>query len=165
MDTQRWLRPFFVADALTVAGWVRNATDAYHLAPRTWPPITEQRVREWGGYGCEQLVLIDSCGSRPVAYGELNLLSSRKAEYWLGHLIVDPDRRGMGLGRELTSLLLKRAFEQKRAKRVSLVVFSDNRAAVECYKASGMQVDGWEMHDLPPYGRRERLLRMAVNAE
>lgn len=158
------LEPFAEAHADVVASWVRTPREAYLLAPRTAPPIDAAKVRGWCGAGQGQLVLCESGRTDIVAYGELNELHANRGEFWLGHLIVDPRRRGEGLGYELTRQLLMRAFFRFRARRVSLVVFAENHPAVECYKRAGMYPDGYELHELPAYGGPARLLRMAATA-
>lgn len=150
--------------AEVIASWVRSPLEAYHLAPRTAPPIDAAKIRGWSGAGHSQLVLCESSRKEIVGYGEVNELHSNRSEFWLGHLIIDPQLRGSGLGLELTRLLLSRAFRQLRARRVSLVVFADNVSAVECYKRAGFHPDGYELHDLPAYSGAARLLRMVTNS-
>jgi len=156
------LVPFEPGLAGRVLSWVRGARDTYWLAPRTRPPLTLEKVLAWGGQGHHAFALVERRRPQPVGYGEVNVLNERRHEYWLGHLIVDPARRGQGLGRRLTELLLRHAFERLAARRVSLVVFPDNAAAVGCYRAAGMRDDGFESHHFAAYGRRVRLLRMAA---
>jgi RimJ/RimL family protein N-acetyltransferase len=147
--------------AALVASWVCDAREAYWLAPKTAPPVTAEHVRGWNCPGHEQLQLVARRGGGPVAYGELNVLDAERGLYWLGHLIVDPRRRGHGVGRALTLALLARAFTNYAARQVTLVVFPDNAAARACYRKAGLHEDGWEVHRLPPYRRRVRLLRMS----
>jgi RimJ/RimL family protein N-acetyltransferase len=154
------LAPFEPRHAELVAAWIVDAAEAFSIAPRTAPPITPQRVREWGGPGCSQWLLTDAAGG-PLAYGELNELTAGKREFWLGHILVPSAQRGRGLGRELVRRLLLRAFESYDARRVSLVVFTDNAAAIACYRAAGFYPDGFESHFFEAYNRSERLLRMA----
>ena len=149
-------------DAATLASWVRSAQEAFWLAPRSRPPLTADVIAGWGEPGGERLVLRDALGHELVAYGEVNPLSRGRQSYWLGHLLVDPDRRGLGLGREITRSLLRHAFEQRDAQRATLVVFRDNIAAIACYANAGMNADGYETHSFPAYHREERLLRMAM---
>jgi ribosomal protein S18 acetylase RimI-like enzyme len=59
-------------------------------------------------------------------------------------------------------MLLHRAFHLRGARRVSLVVFPENRVAVACYRAAGMHDDAFETHYFPAYRRRARLLRLAA---
>lgn len=142
-----------------VAGWVRDPREAYWLAPRTAPPITADKIRSWEQMGRQQLVLLAD-GGEPVAYGELNVLNLSRRSWWLGHLIVDPQQRGRGYGKELTRRLLDRAFDMHAARSVTLVVFEENVAAVAAYRAVGMRPEGHEDHHFAAYGRVERLLRM-----
>jgi RimJ/RimL family protein N-acetyltransferase len=156
------LRPFDPGRAVLVVSWVGGAQETRWLAPRSTPPLTAAKVRAWAGPGRDPLMLVAPDEPQPLAYGEVNVLNERRHEYWLGHLIVDPRRRGGGLGTRLTELLLQRAFGHHRARRVSLVVFPENAAAIACYRAAGMREDGFEVHYFTPYRRHERLLRFVA---
>lgn len=156
------LEPFDPSQAVLVASWVCDAHEAYWLAPKTAPPVTADDVRAWSRPGHEQLQLVPARGRIPIAYGELNVLDSQRGLYWLGHLLVAPQRRRCGVGAALTSALLNRAFSNYAAAAVTLVVFPDNAPARACYYRAGLREDGWEVHYLPPYQRRVRLLRMSI---
>lgn len=156
------LTPFETRHADRVLSWVRGPREAYWLAPRTKPPLTVEKLRAWARPGRNPLMLVAPDQPEPLAYGELNVLNEQRRDYWLGHLIVDPGQRGRGLGRRLTELLLRRAFNRLAARRVSLVVFPENVAAVACYRSAGMCDDGCEAHYFAVYGRRERLLRLVA---
>jgi ribosomal protein S18 acetylase RimI-like enzyme len=156
------LEQFDAAHAALVASWVRDAREAYWLAPKTAPPITADDVRSWARRGHEQFQLVAPHSRLPVAYGELNVLDVQRGLYWLGHLLVARRRRRRGVGRALTNALLGRAFGHYAACQVTLVVFPDNVAARACYQKAGLHDDGWEVHQLTPYRRRVRLLRMSI---
>lgn len=147
-----------------VASWVSGPAEAYWLAPRTAPPITPQRIAAWQGPGTFPLMMSDSVRREVLAYGELNLLNSWRREFWLGHLLVDPRWRGLGLGKALTRLLVARALRRLLATRVTLVVFAENVSAVRCYESVGFTVDGFEPHYFAPYRRHAQLLRMSISA-
>lgn len=159
--THARLRAFRPADAPLIAGWARSPSEVEWLAPRTPPPLTATKVIGWHEAGRQPLTLVLP-DLTPVAYGELNTLRRRAREYWLGHLVVDPQLRGLGLGRRLTELLLARAFDWHGARRVTLVVFPENHAAIRAYAAAGFVNDGYETHYFPPYRRQVMLLRMAI---
>ena len=156
------LTPFEARYADRVLSWVRGPREAYWLAPRTKPPLTVEKLRAWARPGRTPLMLVPPGQPEPLAYGELNVLNEQRRDYWLGHLIVDPRQRRHGLGRRLTELLLHRAFDRLAARRVSLVVFPENVAAVACYRAAGMCDDGCETHYFAIYRRRERLVRLVA---
>src|SRR5262245_6191399 len=150
--------------ARDIVSWVRTPLEAFQLAPKSPPPLTIERVAEWAGPGRAQFVLTDLADNRPLAYGELNTMENSRADYWLGHLIVDPARRGEGLGTRLTRMLLHRAFMRLHARRVCLVVFYENFAAISAYRTAGLYADGWEDQQFPAYGRSARLLRMVATS-
>jgi RimJ/RimL family protein N-acetyltransferase len=155
------LTPFRAEWAGLVVSWVRDAQEAYWLAPKTPPPLTATHVLRWHEPGHNPFALLAAPGEPPVGYAELNTLVRTRRQYWIGHLIVDPDRRGRGLGSTFTQLLLDEAFEERGAQRVSLVVFPENAAASACYRAAGLREDGHEWHTFPAYGTRACLVRWA----
>lgn len=159
------LEPFRPAWAELIVSWVRDEQEAYWLAPRTPPPLTADEILRWQRPGREGFMSLEGDGPEPRGYGELNLLSSGRRRYWLGHLIVDPAQRGRGCGVQLTRLLLRHAAVRQGAREVTLVVFPENRRAVSCYLAAGLREDGYETHEFPAYGRRVRLLRMTAGGK
>jgi RimJ/RimL family protein N-acetyltransferase len=158
-----YLAPYQSHCAELIVSWIRTAEEAFWLAPKTKPPITPEKLRGWCEPGSTPYLLIQDGRTEPVGYGELNILTGAPRQYWLGHLTVDAALRGQGLGLELTRALLREAFVERGAKRVTLVVFPGNTAAVACYRAAGMYDDGYEWHNFPAYGRREWLLRLAMS--
>lgn len=171
--TRLRLAPFERCYAPLVAGWTGVPIDAYWLAPRTPPPITAAKVLGWIRPGTSAMLLSEEQGSdrsdrpcedarAPLAYGEINILEGHTRAYWLGHLLVAPEHRGRGVGRQLTEHLLRHAFERFNARRVTLVVFPDNKAAIACYESAGMRIDGHEDHHFAVYGHTVRMVRMAV---
>ncbi|MCG8400452.1 MAG: GNAT family N-acetyltransferase, partial [Firmicutes bacterium] len=105
------LAPLDPALAPLVASWCGEGIEALWLAPRTPPPITAEKVLGWQEEGRIPYAMLAK-DDAPVAYGELNELRHRRREYWLGHLLVDPQRRGQGLGTTLTRLLTEKAFRE-----------------------------------------------------
>lgn len=154
--------PLTDAYAALVASWIRDDEELFRLAPRTGPPITPAKVLGWVREGRSPLLLCERETRVAVAYGELNVLDSGINEYWLGHLLTDPLRRGRGLGVILTKLLIARAFERMGATCVSLVVFPENEVAKRCYRAAGMIEAGQETHTFEEYGRTRTLVRFIV---
>ncbi len=157
------LIPFAIEHAERIPQWVRDEREAFWLAPRSRLPLTAQRVIQWGEAEGERFTLLADPHGLPVGYGELNRLSRDPGTYWLGHLIIDPTRRGCGFGTQLTRLLMTRGFA-RGARRVTLVVFPDNHTAIRAYAQAGMDVDGYETHHFPLYRRSVRLTRMAISA-
>lgn len=159
------VRSFQTRDAHEIADWVESREQLRWVAPSTDVPLTPAKVVAWKKSGGEAFVLVTGDQPEPIAYGELNPMRNAPHDLWLGHLIVRPDRRGQGVGRTLLTRLLELAFGRYAAKRVMLVVFPDNVAAIECYRRVGFQVIREEHHRFGGTGPRHRLLRLEIHAK
>lgn len=156
------LRPFDLVYASVVAAWVTTEPELRWLAPSLDPPLTPEKVVGWqrpDGYAFSLNHLRDPF---PRGYGEVNRVRQQADELWIGHIIVHPHHRNRGLGRLLVRALVSFAFEQLSARRVALVVFPDNEAAIRCYRRVGFRLIGEEHHRLGSTGPPLRLLRFEI---
>lgn len=153
------LRPFESAFADTVVSWIATDRDLLWLAPRTEPPLTRQKVIDWNGERNTMHLLFADGQPVPCAYGETNRMQRKPGQIWLGHLIVDPEIRGRGIGLGLVRLLLEKAFEMRDVKAVALVVFPANLPAIRCYLNAGFTQTRDEYHRFRP-DRKHRMIRM-----
>lgn len=159
------LKPFQNDCAARVASWVQGDNELFELAPRSLPPLTAEKVRAWQLPGRRGLLLCERGRADPIGYGELNVLNSAECEYWLGHVIIDPARRGIGLGLDFVRLLVETAFAEHGARIVSLVVVPTNTAAISCYLAAGLRDVARESHYFAGRRKRCRLLRMSITRD
>ena len=167
------LAPFEACFAQTVARWVSDPEQLRLLAPSSTFPLSPARVCRWvkpGGYAyllvkvetADGKCLAPPAGANPLGYGELNPMRSDPAHLWIGHVLIDPRRRGCGYGLRLTSLLVEEAFLRRGAGRISLVVFPENVAAIRCYDKTGFSFIREERHRFGDRGPRHRLLRFEL---
>ena len=156
------LSSFEAGDAAALLDWVKTPEDLHLLAPKTDWPLSVEKVCGWLGSRCQGYCLRMLPGREIVGYGEVNHVVGDVAELWLGHVIVDPARRGCGLGCVLVRALLARAFHARNAKRVALIVFPENVTAVNCYVRSGFRAVGSERHRCGPRGGFETLRRFEI---
>jgi RimJ/RimL family protein N-acetyltransferase len=98
----------------------------------------------------------------PGAYGEVNPMRSDPQHFWLGHLVVDPSRRGRGIGRQLTRGLIGWACRRLGARRLTLVVFPENEPAIRCYQKCGFRSRGEEFHAFGGDPEQHRMLRLEL---
>jgi RimJ/RimL family protein N-acetyltransferase len=158
------LMPFDRGQAMRVASWIRDDAEMFWLAPGTPPPITPDKVVNWtrrrGG-----AFLFGPREADPVGYAELNSMQRDPRDLWIGHVLIDPQHRGQGLGRALTAALVHRAFHIERARRLTLVVFPENTAAVRCYQSAGFHLRREEVQVFGPQRRRYGLLRFEMTAK
>ena len=156
------LGPFQGEDRDPLLGWIADSRAARAWGgPHTPFPVTPEWLRrEWerrsgSGGGVSYTLGFagreipsgapasgDAAAITPVAYGQIMDIDSAEGTARLGRLIVDPARRGEGLGRELVEELLEIAFGDLGLRRVNLRVYRWNTAALLCYLSAGFRVEG-----------------------
>jgi RimJ/RimL family protein N-acetyltransferase len=157
------LRQFDPLYASLVAGWVATPEELRLLAPATEGPLTAAKVRSWHKKGVNAFLGWFDDEDLPVGYGEINVMPYTDGQMWLGHILVAPSHRRLGLGRRLVRGLLEIAFEELNAWNVCLIVFPDNAVAIHCYEAVGMTEVGPERWRHPDTGEVSILLRMEIS--
>jgi len=126
----------FVADrAAVVSSWATTPDEVLAWCSRSEVPVPPEVVVDWSSASDVHAYLLVDDGS-VVAYGEL-WVDDDETEVELARLIVDPARRGRGLGRRLVTELAGRARDIH--PNVFLRVRPGNDAAVACYRAAGFQ--------------------------
>jgi ribosomal-protein-alanine N-acetyltransferase len=87
-----------------------------------------------------------------------------RAAFWIGLFVVD--LRGMGLGRQITKLILDWAFSQLGVHRVELEVLATNHRAIRCYLACGFRQEGVRREaELYPDGWRDFIEMALLDSE
>jgi ribosomal protein S18 acetylase RimI-like enzyme len=82
------------------------------------------------------------CGDRDriAAFGQLYV---RYERINLARLVVDPERRGRGIGKELVGRLLDAGRRIFACEEFSLFVFRDNVSALACYRSMGFEITAY----------------------
>jgi ribosomal protein S18 acetylase RimI-like enzyme len=143
------LVPFEPDAAPQVAAWATSPREVRDWCGREAERVLPDDLRTWSrSPDVEAWLLVEPVcrgaagridGWRAVGYGEL-WLDHEEHEVELAHLIVDPARRGEGLGRALAARLAARA--QAGHPHLPLVVLRvqpGNEAAVRAYRAAGFR--------------------------
>jgi RimJ/RimL family protein N-acetyltransferase len=159
------LQPFDTRLAHIIAGWARTPEELFWLAPKTPPPLTAAKVLAWPGDSGRPLLLYRQGDPAPLGYCELNPMPGEPEHLWIGHCVIGPQQRGQGLGRMLVGMVLERAFAQPHVRRVSLVVFPENVAAIQCYRACGLLTAGEPVKYFHTTGRQHRMVQMTIPRE
>lgn len=121
-----------------IATWSRSAEEAQRWCSRAEHPFPPQRILEWwSADDVQPWVLAGNDRETPIAYGEL-WLDEAEDEVELARVIVDPDRRGSGVGRRLVHELVHAARSTGSSACV-LRVAPDNSAALRLYRAAGFE--------------------------
>ena len=129
-----WLRPFDPGAGPRVLGWVTSDEEARRWASLPARPADAAIFERWHAEpGVRAYLLLQN--DEPVAYGDI-WEDPDENEAELARLIVNPELRGLGLGRMLATAL---ASESRRLgwSDVWLRVDPDNAPARRCYAAAG----------------------------
>lgn len=131
------IRPYKAEDADTILSWCRNEMEFYRWTAGILGayPITKN---EFGFVeSLMPFTAFDETGI--VGFFTLRNPNNSTDELRFGFVIVSPDVRGKGYGKEMLQMGVKFAFEIYGAKRVSLGVFENNLSAYYCYKSVGFE--------------------------
>jgi RimJ/RimL family protein N-acetyltransferase len=158
-----YLSPFDRLMAPLIASWARSDHELFWLAPKTPPPLTAAKVVAWPGSSGAPMLMYTEGEPQPLGYLELNPMPGELGHLWIGHCVVRPDTRSRGLGRRMVSLVLDQAFAFRNANRVSLVVFPENTAAVQCYRAAGFLDEGEQIKFFQTTGRQHDMIQMSMD--
>lgn len=141
------LRSFQTIDAKTIVTWANNPEEFYMWSAGLLGdfPLTTQRLLE----------AVSARYTNPkyfplVAYDEDGLLgfltirtpSEDEKKLAFGYVIINPNKRNKGYGKQMLKLSLEFAFERCKANEVSLDVFESNKQAYNCYKSIGFKETG-----------------------
>ena len=129
-DSDRAAVLSFIGDESTFYNWSAGRLGAY--------PPDPSRFDELAGI----MRFTASEDGVVVGFFTLREPEGTAGELRLGFVVVDPARRGRGLGREMLALGVRYAFAELGANRVSIGVFEDNLPAYRCYKSLGFRETG-----------------------
>ena len=131
------IRPYKAADANVILSWCQDEKAFYQWTAGMLGsyPITQNEFCFFESL--MPFTAFDETGI--VGFFTLRKPNELQDELRFGFVIVDPDKRGKGYGKEMLRLGLKFAFEIYGAKRASLGVFENNLSAYNCYKAVGFR--------------------------
>ncbi len=129
------------ADEATIdalMAWFGNPADVTAWGgPKFRFPFTPESFREdchWPDMATFRLCDPDG---RFCGFGQFY---ERNGRINLARLIVEPSRRGQGIGRRLVTMLMAVGPELLPLHEFSLFVYRNNRAALECYRSLGFEI-------------------------
>lgn len=138
------LRPYKRCDAEKIITWTGDETafrkwcaDRYENYPAAAEDMNRQYDEQADNDGFYPVTAFDEDGI--VGHMIMRFTDEEKTVLRFGFVIVDPDKRGRGYGKEMLRLALKTAFDILGAEKVTLGVFENNPSAYHCYKAVGFR--------------------------
>lgn len=137
-------RPYKECDAPAIASWIRDeysfrkwCADRFDSFPLTPDALNAHYAASKDTDNIFPFTAYDKKGV--AGHLILRFTDDTRKDVRLGFIIVDYDRRGTGLGKEMVLLAQRYAFEFLGAEKVSLAVFDNNPAAYHCYYAAGFR--------------------------
>ncbi len=131
------IRPYKPTDAPEILSWCRDEMAFYQWTAGVLGefPITEVKFSF-----VEKLMPFTAFDESGVAgFFTLRNPGETPDELRFGFVILNPEIRGKGYGKQMLQKGMKFAFECYGAERVSLGVFENNPAAYHCYRAVGFR--------------------------
>lgn len=155
------LRAATAADAEVISTWVSTAEELLVFAgPTLRFPLAGEELLATSEDGWQVRSLV--ADGQLVATGSFILCDGA---VHIGRLLVDPERRGQGLGRVLVTQLLDHARlhspEHARAMRATLNVFADNLPARRLYESLGFRM----VAESAPDGRGALAMEKTIRPE
>ncbi len=143
------LRPYRRSDAENVVSWIKNermfrywCADRFESYPITAADLNAQYDGlEAAGGEIYHFTAYDESG----IVGHINIRFPEPGSIdtvRFGYVIIDDSRRGQGLGKEMIKLALDYSFGIMKAKKVTIGVFAENKAALGCYLSAGFRDTG-----------------------
>ncbi|MBQ7625354.1 MAG: GNAT family N-acetyltransferase [Clostridia bacterium] len=134
------LRSYKDSDERKILSWCRDEETFFSWTAGVLGeyPLTSEKFKKTG----EHIRFTALDGNEPVGFFIARDPNGAQEELRFGFAIVAPEKRGRGIGKEMLKLGLKFAFDEYRAKRVTLAVFEENEKARSCYLAAGFRETG-----------------------
>lgn len=138
------LRPYRKEDAKHIVIWCKEERDFYKWTAGLLGafPITAERMNDAVSERIENetffpFVAVDEDG--PAGFFILRQPGDKTDELRFGFIILNPDKRGKGYGKQMLQLGMKYALEIYGAQKLSLGVFENNPQAYYCYTSVGFK--------------------------
>jgi len=150
------LRAYEREDSPIIASWVRTEKELYQWSADRYGffPLLPYSVDEHYVPAMEsgRFIPLTEVDDDNKVVGHLIIRYPKEDDdtsVRIGFVIVDPEERGKGYGRELIRLAVEYVKNNLTAKRVDLGVFDNNPKARNCYEAVGFKVYGSHVIETP----------------
>lgn len=137
------LRTTTTTDLSTILNWVPTETDMWMWSGPTftWPLDFGQLKKYFDDNRRLYWTALDPDSG--LATGHASLLVDEDAKIMrIGFILLDPDQRGRGLGKELTETAVRAGFDVTNLPAMKLGVYAHNTRARDLYKNLGFEETG-----------------------
>lgn len=138
------LRPYESADAQTIVTWIGDevsfrqwCADRYDHYPITAEDIDRHYAACAENGAFFPMTAVDE--TEIVGHLIMRYPTEDRSVIRFGFVIVDDKKRGMGYGKEMLNAAIRYAFDELKARKITLGVFDNNASAYRCYRAVGFR--------------------------
>ena len=138
------LRPYKACDADTIVTWIGDeiafrkwCADRYDHYPISADDINDHYDAVKNDENFYQFTAFDETGI--VGHLIMRFTDEEKKILRFGFVIVDPEKRGRGYGKQMLELAIRYAFEILKTEKITLAAFDNNPDAIRCYKSVGFK--------------------------
>lgn len=133
-------------DCDTLLSWIPSADALFQWSGPwdfTWPLTREQLLGDLAAASDARRVLaaVDEATHEMVGHVMLTIWPSHGFAV-IGRVLVDPARRGGGLGGALMREVVRTGFDELGLHRLQLAVYDFNTPAIACYQGVGFVIEG-----------------------
>ncbi|MGN6870137.1 MAG: GNAT family N-acetyltransferase [Solirubrobacteraceae bacterium] len=139
------MRPLALEDFPTLLSWISSADALFQWSGPwdfRWPLSRAQLQRDLERAGDQRRVyaVVDT-GDELVGHAMLTIQSEHRLGV-VGRVLIDPARRGEGLGTGLMYEIVRVGFDELGLHRLQLGVYDFNLGAIACYERVGFVIEG-----------------------
>ena len=138
------LRHYQPADFPFLQSWVTNERTHALWSARHMPfPLAadafEEKLQQGRAQWNDEFFVLTNEQHQPIGFAACSI-SSENHRAHIKYVIVDPCRRGLGLGTCMIKMLLDCLFESEMVHFATLSVFDSNQSAIRCYQKAGFRI-------------------------
>ena len=149
------LRDFKNEDAQFIAGWLHSkeelykwSADRFNKYPLSGNDIIENYEPQLETGRFYPLTAVDENGDI-IGHFIIRYPSDDDSSVRFGFVIVDPELRGKGYGKEMLMLGIEYVKEKLAVSRIDLGVFENNESAMRCYESVGFKAFSKRKCEMP----------------
>ncbi len=139
-------RPTQSSDLKQILNFNLDRTELFYFSPSAAYPLTLEQLEQQLSKHHESIVMLND--KEIVGFANFYKVDKHNIAF-IGNLLIKPEKRKQGLGKQLLQYMIKYGFTKLHLKQVHLSCYQDNLPALSLYKSLGFKAYAHEeRHDL-----------------
>lgn len=143
------LRKYIKEDSATICSWIKDEKSLYQWSADRigkFPLSDDDLNKDYEPViTSDRFIPLSAVDENDHVIGHLFIRYPNEADNSIvhfGYVIINPDIRGSGKGKEMLQLAIDYARNELNASKITLRVFTNNDSARHCYEAAGFRSSG-----------------------